>query len=1150
MGCAPSKGNNFATLGVMRKGRMLPPVPQEAPGDLQLEDKDNCNSTGSINKNIKEKKAAGRIQVSQIEAQMTPQKKIQGTEPENSDCVNVNKPESQAMEKNTALLKKEKHIEKEDLTDKKPGRKPKKNAKCAKAPKKKDKEKDKIYVDQKVDFPEPLVKAHQAAYAFLNPGIQKYDILLGLLEQATQTQVSVQPMVAFMALRYEEIIQGLEEIADEGEKVFKEYGEQLAWPTQMKNLSSSSLVKSGSVSSQPPPDLLQQLLQYTTQRMRSVSQAVGGLGDSALEEAVEYFTSVSDLLEEKLKIKRAAEVRLMQVLTRIEMASLRKPGPEDSALFSEDSGIGAENESLAGSEKRHRRGSCGSTGTNRSTVSSIEYSVSTVRQKSRGQISPSLSLASLNSVGSACTIMPNGQKDSLLGSVSVDGGEDDENYEEVDRGVEDVKVAFRMQSNASPVSAENHPSRLPSKRIENPQNVEMTLKMKNAISGRIQFVSKPNTTVKAKVASSPKTTGREWTDEVQSPKRPQTAALVRRAVVKKMTTTRGQRSRSAESLRSKGEDPTLLELERTQKNLSQRLQKMSKTKVEGNSKIGPCKQTQGNSPAQSPAINRKLPSVGKDGVSQKRNQKASLPHCQTKKETLAKKEEEQNKDEKTPGVLFKATPPPSPPSSPRTSGFHRGRNSVKKLIDTFSQGLEESEGPKVLGPLQNVRRCGVPVLPGLGNVEAVLSSGLTSCRPDPITSVKTDDLDVNNLPPPPLEVLMDNSFQSVQSGSAADGDCASKVGKSPVLKRASLSQRLRASVQSVLPSKGGLPQSSNAISLDKVNRQDSSASLRISQSEEQRVETNYFHQKESKIIPLQQSSDKSVERLPTPSAATSNSPEELSDTQHLCKLSESGPNTETSGVPASSESTNQPLTHPPGSRGRILPSTPSTPSGVQRRFQSNSGFKKQPTPPSSASPTSDRTFSTPPSTQRRLPTPPTTKQNPMNSVSTPSYSFKAPSPPASPRVQRLSRENSSEDLSSFRAFSNARSVFCPVSPSLFEAQPCSVPRPPQAWASTRVSFLSNNWGGRGRFPVCVQGPRPFVRRTQSDRRPSLSVPQRPEGKSAAEAFGSEPSICSKGLEDESTSDSDLWGSQSDLRATPRSASHPDLCIVGHALHRD
>uniref|UniRef100_A0A3P9HAI2 Photoreceptor cilium actin regulator n=1 Tax=Oryzias latipes TaxID=8090 RepID=A0A3P9HAI2_ORYLA len=1105
MGCAPSKGNNFGNLTVTRKGRMLPPVPQEAPADLQFEDKDTHNSTGSKNKNIKERKGAGGIQVSQIEAQMTPQRKIQGTELENADSVNMNKSESQTMEKNTASLKKEKHTEKEDLADKKSGKKPKKNAKCAKAPKRKDKDKDKMYANQKVDFPEPLVKAHQAAYAFLNPSIQKYDIVLGLLEQATQTQVSIQPMVAFMALRYEEIIQGLEEIADEGEKVFKEYGD-----------------------SQPPPDLLQQLLQYTTQRMRNVCQTVSGLGDSALEEAVEYFTSVSDLLEEKLKIKRAAEARLMQVLTRIEMASLRKPGPEDSALFSEDSGIGAENESLAGSEKRHRRGSCGSTGTNQSTVSSIEYTVSTVglpRQKRRNQISPSLSLASLNSVGSACTLVPNGQEDSLLGSISLDDGEDDENDEEVDRGVEDVKVAFRMQSNSSPLRGENHPSRLPAKRIENPQNVDMTLKMKNAISGRIQFVSKQNTTAKEKVT----------------------------AVVKKRSTTREQRSHSAESLRSKGEDPTLLELERTQKNLSQRLQKMSKTKLEGNSKIGPCKQTQGNSPAQSPAINRKLPSVGKDCVSQKCNQKASPPNCQTKKEKLVKtEEEEQTKDEKTPRVPFKATPPPSPPSSPRTSGFHRGRNSVKKLIDTFSQGLEEGEGPKSLGPLKSIQRCGVPVLPGLGNVEAVLSSGLTSCRPDPIASVKTDDLDVNNLPPPPLEVLLDNSFESAQSGSAAGGDCASKVGKSPVLKRAAVSQRLRASVQSVtvLPSKGGLPQLSNAISPDKVNRQDSSASLKFNQPDvqsgvAQQTETNCLHQKESKITPVQQSLNTNSERLPTYSATMSNSLEESSDTQHLSKLSESGPNTDASTVPVFSENTKQPFTLPTGSKGRMLPSTPSTPSSLPRRFQSSSTFKRQPTPPSSASPISDRTFSTPPSAQRRLPTPPTLKQNALNFVTTPSHSFKAPSPPASPRVQRLSRENSSEDLSSFRTFSNARSVFCPVSPSLFEAQPCSVPKPPQAWASTRVSFLSNNWGGRGRFPVCVQGPRPFVRRTQSDRRPSLSVPQRPESKSAAETFGSEPSICSKGLEDESTTDSELWGSQSDLRATPRSASHPDLCVVGH-----
>lgn len=46
------------------------------------------------------------------------------------------------------------------------------------------------------------------------------------------------------------------------------------------------------------------------------------------------------------------------------------------------------------------------------------------------------------------------------------------------------------------------------------------------------------------------------------------------------------------------------------------------------------------------------------------------------------------------------------------------------------------------------------------------------------------------------------------------------------------------------------------------------------------------------------------------------------------------------------------------------------------------------------------------------------------------------------------------------------------------------------------------------------------------------------------------SIHSYRLDDEPTRDDESWGSQSDLRATPRSASHPDLCVVGQAFHRD
>ncbi|XP_037551507.1 photoreceptor cilium actin regulator [Nematolebias whitei] len=1140
MGCSPSKGNNFGTLGTMKKGRMLPFVPQEK--HPPHEDEDNYNSTGATNGDIKEQKGALHILTSQ-EEQMTPQKKRPVPKQVNVEAVAISKLENRVMNNSTASLRKEKIMDKQDLVDKKSCKKTKKNNKSGRTPKKKDVDKNKVFTDQKVDFPEPLVEAHQAAYAFLNPSINKYDSLLGLLEQVTQTQVSVQTMVAFMALRYEEIIEGLGEMAEEGEKLLKEHGEHLAWTSQMKNLSSSPPRKSGSVIDQPPPDLLQQLLQYTTQRMRNVSHTVGGIGDSALEEAVEYFASVSELLEEKLKAKHAAQVRLMQLLTRIEMASLQKPGPEDSALFSEDSGIGAENESLNGSEKCHRRESCGSTGTNRSIVSrrkntSINLSGAS-RQKYQTQISQSVSLTSLNSLDSTCTITPNDQKDSVLGSVSLDDGEDDNNdEEEVDREVEDVQVAFRMRSNSSPVSSEKPTHRPPIKRIENPQNVEMTLKMKKAISGKIQFVPKQNTAAHFKVAGSPKTIRREWTDEeLQSPKRPQTAAAVQTAEVKKKPVTRGQRSRSAESLRSRGEDPTLLELERTQKNLNQRLQRMSKSKVGENTRTAPLKSVQRNSSNHLPTINRKHSSQGKDSNAQ------PLKDTNKKVGPTNDMEEDKQKETKTSRGPIKVTPPPSPPLSPRpSSGLHRGRNSVKKLIDTFSQGIEDKEGPQFLGALKGVRRCGVPVLPGLGNVEAVLSAGLTSCRLESTVPGKTDCFDLDSLPPPPLEVLMDNSFESVPSPAAGDG--ATKVGKSPVLKRAAVSHRLRASVQSVtvLPSKGGLPQSSKVVSTARLDQQATSVSSKVSQSDVQPhpgIGTDSLFQQAKKIINLRQSSDSNPERSSTKCVATSK-------VQGETTVPETSASTYT--VPTVPVATSQPPATPPITRGRILPSTPPISNSLHRRLPSPHSLKSPSMPPSTVT-SPVRTLPAPPDLQKRLPSPPVLKKDILNSNSAQSYSFKAPSPPASPKVKRWSRENSNEDSSGARTFSNARSVFCPSSPSMFEAQPCSAPQPPQAWTSTRVSVLSRFWGSRGRFSESVQRTRSLVRRSHSDRRPSLSMAQQPQGFSVAEICGSEPAISSKGLDDEPTGYEDLWGSQSELRATTRSASHPDLCVVGRALHR-
>lgn len=1060
---------------------MLPLSPQESPKDRLAEDGTNCSWAGSTDWDSKERKTAGQSQIPPKEVHLTPQKK---------KSVSDLTPQAVNMENITLAQRKEKAGEKQEGTDKKLGKKTKKNTRSAKALKKKEKDLNKPHLQQKVDFPEPLVKAHQSAYAFLNPSINKYDSLMELLEQATETQVLVQPMVAFMVLRYKEIIQGLEEMASEGEKVLKEYGEHLAWPSQMKNLSSSAL-KSGPVNVEPPPDLLQQLLQYTTQRMRNVSHSVGKLGDSALEETVEYFASVSELLEEKLKVKCAAETRLMQLLYRIEMASLRKSGPEDSALFSEDSGIGAESESLAGSDKQHRPESCGSTGTNRTFVSPMGYNSFNFRRKASrqmftSQISPSVSLTSLNSVASTCTILANEQIDSLQGSVSC------EEYDEVDVEMKDKKMIFRPRS----ISVDSeHPQRIPPKRIENPQNIDMTLKMKNAISGRIQFA-------KSKISDSPKSSRRQWSDDKeQMQKRPQTAAP--KAVVKKTAVAKERRSQSAESLRSKGEDATLLELERTQKDLNQRLQKMAKNKAV----VHVAKNTQGTQNTRTPAI--QSPKLNRKNISMEKNfqatsNKVSLVKCRNKKQEAMNHLEEDNKaNDNSNNETMKVTTPPTPPSSPRpSSGLSRGRNSVKKLIDTFSQGIEEREGPEVLGPLRGVKKCGVPVMPGLGNVEAVLSSGITSCRTESELE-KTDYLDLDSLPPPPLEVLMDNSFESARSLSAGVADDgATKVNKSPLPKRAMVSQRLRASVHpvTVLPSKGGLIQTFKSNSSARAANQETSAPSKVNQLDPPEKVNDSLCKQARRIINLRNSHSEK------PSSCVAKDPSVSQEklTEDNTNTTVPGPNTTMFAVP-SSTIRGQPLATTPASRTRVLPSTPTTPSNLQRRLPSPNNLKRQPTPPFSGSPVNSTP--TAPSLQRRLPSPPVAKQNISNANS---YPFKAPSPPASPKVQRWSRENSKEDLCSARKINNARSVFYPASSSLFEAPPCPIPQPPEAWTSTRVSFLSRMWGGHGHLPVTVQGPRSFIRRSQSDRRPSLNLPPRSPGVSIAETCGSEPMIYSQG----------------------------------------
>uniref|UniRef100_A0A673J050 Photoreceptor cilium actin regulator n=1 Tax=Sinocyclocheilus rhinocerous TaxID=307959 RepID=A0A673J050_9TELE len=1080
MGCTPSRGNGLhAAQGVFRRGRTLLPGTHERLGESQSDDGSSGESCGQ---DTERDNSTVRNNISST----TLGTKFSTAEPEGAASAKLG-----TQEINIDILSqgKERQEEKREVYEKKGAKKSKKGHKGVKLNRKKEKERT-FFNEEKVDFPEALVKAHQAAYAYLNPSISKYEDLLGLLDHAAQTQISLQPMVAFMVLRYEEINKGLQEIVEEGEMMLKENGDHLAWPS--KNVTSPTC-------SEPPPDLLQQLLQYTVQRMRQVGQSLCGIGDTALEESVDYFSSITEILDEKLRTKRASESRLIWLLSRIEAASQKKPGPEDSALFSEDSGLGAESESLAGSERQcQRRESCESTGTICATSSSPCGSTPVHQGSYRGRLLKTISnSSSLNSIDSTCTITEK-QRDtkSVLGSVSLDeGGRDD-----VEDGSEDEKIKEKRSKQTDYfIPDQRQPRRLPTKRIENPQNVEMTLKLKDAISGRIRFSPSQGLGEKAKQADNPNSSS-QWTEDGdKSSKRPQTAAS--RTSKKKSTVTK--RSISADSLRNKVEDPTLIELERTQKELNQRLERMTKFKCEGNTKPGSSKK---NQQPQTQIISsvaadrqRSLNRIIFSPSNQRKACHAKVEQESVKEEMEEKKKKDKGKgkekDKKTPPVKgpVKVTSVPSPPPSPhQSSGLYRERNSVKKLIDTFSQGLEESkqtpDSATVLGPLKGVRKCGVPIIPGLGpsatlafNENSILrSQGESRC------SERTEDLDIDNLPPPPLEVLMDNSFENVQAKDAEENETSR--GRSTLPKRTQMSQRLRATLQSVtvLPSKGNLCKGSVSMSPVRSKKHNTRGVVRgghhdsSHETDTESEEAASLYKQARKIIHLRHSSDSPTEKF-----TAEQSHRQLSFCQSDIEVSQKE-NSTSESVPINACKNQTPAT-PTASRTRVLPSTPLQPSSST---SSNPPVvRKLPTPPSAG--------------QRTLPSTPATWQDhtPIT-VTGITYPFKAPTPPASPKVQRWSRENSSEDSS--RVFSNARSVFCPVSSSLFEAQPVPTPKPPQAWASSGSSVLPRPWGERGRLPVFARGPQPFIRRSQSDRRPSLSLPPRVPVISVAETCGSEP----------------------------------------------
>lgn len=1125
MGCSPSKGHSLPGVqNTLKKGGVLVPVSQKKNEASRLDDGESSLNPGEADNKIQER-GAGKGGVKEEEEGKTnpagqlPQK---STSLRPSLCTET--PVGSVSDKLcTREVKIEVRETQGDAMEEKTGKKARQKARKGRVNRqvsKKAKEKTAPVIKEKVDFPEPLVNAHHAAYAYLNPSIAKYEALLGLLDQALQTRLSLQPMVSFMALRYEEVNSTLAQIADEGESVLMENGAHLSWPRPLKN--STGKTKDPVTVAEQPPDLLQQLLQYTAQRMRSVSHSLGRTADSALEDAVGYFASVSELLDEKLKVRRAVETRLAQVLTRFELAALRKSGPDDSALYSEDSGIGPESWSLVGSECR--RESLESAG----VVSNISDTSLKHWGSNCGLMRRMSTSMSLNSTDSSCTITAKEQRDnkSQLGLASmddVDGEEDEGDNEEEIKGYANGSTSDRCHL----------PRRLPTKRIENPQNVEMTLKMKDAISGRIHFVPKQYPTSKVKQASSSGNEGPHWMGEKQKLKRSQSAAhgATSMEVKKRDSVTTQRRSRSSGSPRGKAEDPTLLELERTQKSLSQRIGRVNMAGSKEDDRGRPTKRREaGKLPGTHSTVSSRQCSSLPRNLSACTSQEKLRPRQNSLGEKVGTHEDDKEKEKKSGKGPLRATPPPStPPSMAESSpSLYTGTSSVKRLIDAFSQGLEEKHltGSALIGPLRGVRKCGIPILPGLGNKEIILDDSINSRQVDSDKSNRLEDLDIDNLPPPPPEVLMDNSFEVAQESQSNDGkDGTGIMGCSAALQRTTVSQRLRAFTQSVtvLPSRRcGIPK----VSPVQPVGQDTTVSPRSCQSGTARQDlksdkvTSVYKQVQ-KIIHIRHSSEPSTENCP----ADAGPRKPLLTTDGGGGKQGGGDPAET--VPSAPAANSQQPATVPVSRARILPSPPPKTRSHHRRLPSPPVLKQQTAPPSSCSLPSSRKLPTPPLKPRVMPRPPQvnkaanfqstspllSRREVTQNHSDTTYAFKTPSPPVSPRVQRISRDTSSEETypppaSILRLSGNAHSVFCPVSSSLFGAQPWSTSCTPQAWTLAGDPMLRRSSGelSSAMPPVLVRGPRSVIRRSQLDRRLSLTLPTWTPTLSIAQSCGSEPAI--------------------------------------------
>ncbi|XP_023779139.1 uncharacterized protein C2orf71 homolog [Cyanistes caeruleus] len=1105
--------------------------------------------------------------------------------------------------------------------------------------------------EEKVDFPELLVKAHQSAYAYLHPNLSKYETILHMANQATQTQLFLQQMISFLVLRFDEINQLLEEIANDGENLLKDVGGNLAWPAEKDNLKEH-------------PDLLQQLLQYTVNKMQVVSGMLASLTSNALQETCSYLQSAASNLEGKLKAKQSFDEHLLRTVKLLEASTVgpSKSHGDDRTLCSEDSGIGVDNESLkefsalgqhgghpsdscahghpsrkhAGAAERLKGGTA-SVGTAASHGCALERRFKDVFHSSmqsreatscQGGVAEGTSTMpqyanvskshSYNSLQSDST--QEGEHFKICESTDFpsDEDEDDDDEEESTLGEDDDSTSLSEmgkdalpRSLSSPALTDNI-QRQSIKRTENADTEEIILKMKDAISEKIKFVPA-------------KSRHREWIEDESGravlAKRPSTATGRQRRFGKQ------RRSRSEESLRSQAEDPTLLELQRTQKELSKRLEMLYGKDIANNlelwkSRIAPSLQDKQITSRSS----RKLKAGLSKNFSILPNQDKVPLFTSDQNPVLPLNDKRVKKPVRAtvPTQETSGGEENEPPGAQMWSGSScTPRQSVKKLIETFSptDDLAKATPLRSLGPIKCIRKFGLPAMPPtapfqrglaplnlkhrISPVEDTNSNDVSSSFPNAFlpappaelskkdTKEETDE-DTENLPPPPPEMLMDTSSENLsepEDTARIEGNCSEDAKKTakPELhaaKRSQVSPKMKASLQSIdlLPSKNiSSPSAVTNKGLRNTRPGDEKphryslelnpTSVRIPSQEEilatQRKEAADLYKQTHKIIPLR-------------------NPSGVSD-PHSNSSESKGPSPAGHSVPCQKHGSPDPLrSNEKGSLfarrvspTRTPPSSPtekrlfSPPAHHRHSLQAFSNtqpssptMQRKPSPPSSPrmpSPPLQKKLPSPPPQRKPLSPPVGHKQSSpaaQRLVGSPSPFPTTPSPPASPsrsyKGPRAGLDAGEEhQLSSSKRGSNVRSIFCPATSSLFEARPPVVPnkctaevssQPEAASHSQKSSLLFRQPGDRTRkLSLSTTNPQPFVRRSFSDRRPGVQ-PHLPAPLTA----GSEPTLNQASLEKSLRKAGDSWSSSGvpENKESNRSASHPELYVVGQGLQRD